>query len=275
MSISVNAGYVFAEFRFNSIHGTKMVGAYLLRYSLRYTMPGWPTTYRFSNIQARVTIGDHTNLLGRAVAETAVVLTSPSHSQTGGFLMDLVVSPQQMEEIEKIRQGGDLNFILELFGEIFDGHGHSHANDTIQAHVNQKSWIDLLKQLGFSSNVLLEIPHDGMPMEMQPVWKALETAKKHLYYGNYDEVVASCRKALEGIPHNGEELGKVKAIPLEKRRTMTKRQRLVHLLDALEHYTHLSHHLDSSGESESYSRNDAVLAFSATLAAVTTQINQR
>lgn len=57
MSITALAGNIMVDFRFHSIHGTKMVGAYLLRYSLQSTMPGWPTPYRFSNIQAKVAIG--------------------------------------------------------------------------------------------------------------------------------------------------------------------------------------------------------------------------
>ncbi len=51
-----------------------------------------------------------------------------------------------------------------------------------------------------------------------------------------NEVVASRRKALEGIPHDGKEVSRVKNIPVGDRRKMTKRERLVHLLDALEHY---------------------------------------
>jgi len=272
MSITANAGNIVAEFQFKSMHGTKAVGAYLLRFSLWYTMPGWPKAqYRFSNIQARVIVGGQSNLLGRAFAENAIVLSSRGDHQDGGFLMDLMVSPRQMEEIEKIRCGGDLNFTLDLFGEIYDGYGYRHAGENVYAHVNQKSWIDLLTQLDFSTNVLLEIPHEGAPVEKHPVWKALEEAKKHLYYGNYDEVVASCRKALEGIPHNGAEVNRVKNIPVGDRRKMTKRERLVHLLDALEHYTHPAHHLESSEDSESYTRSDAILAFGATISAISTR----
>jgi hypothetical protein len=273
MSITASTGKIVATFHFQSMHGAKAIGAYHLRFSLRYTMPGWPETqFRFSNIQARVTVGGQPNLLGRAFAENAIVLTSRGDHQDGGFLMDLMVSPRQMEEIEKIRCGGDLNFNLDLFGEIYDGYGYSYAGENVDAHVNQKSWIDLLKQLDFSTNVLLEIPHEGAPVEEYPVWKALEEAKKNLYYGNYDQVVASCRKALEGIPHNREEVSRVKNIPVGDRKKMTKRERLVYLLDALEHYTHPAHHLESSEDSESYTRSDAILAFGATISAISTRM---
>lgn len=273
MGITTGGGNIVVDFQPNSLHGTPAVGAYMLRFSLEYSMPAWPNNnFRFANIQARIYVGKEPKLLGRAFAETSIVLTSTAYYQNAAFLMDLMLTPGQMEEIEQIRQGGDLNFILEIFGELYDGHSHNNSSDRLHMIVNQKSWIDILKQLSFASSILIEIPH-GVGDSATPAWKALDKAKEHLYYGHYDDVVASCRKALEGIHHNQDELSRVKQIPLENRRKMTKRQRLVYLLYALEHYTHPAHHLVSPEDVESYSRDDAILAFGATLAAVTTQTN--
>lgn len=272
MSITAGMGNLVVRFQGKSINGTRAVGTYLLRFYLWYTMPGSPNTaFRLSNIQANVFVGSELKLLGRSFAENAIVLTTGVYNQEAGFLMDLMVTPNQMEEIEKIRLGGDLNFTLHLFGEIYDGNGYSHAGDRIHMPVNQKSWIDVLKQLDFSSNILLELPHDGTPVERNSVWKALEKAKTHLYYGDYDDVVASCRKALEGIKPNGQEIGRIRDLAAKDRKTMSKRDRLTHLIDALEHYTHPAHHIESEDDLESYSRSDAILALGATLSVVSTR----
>lgn len=275
MSITVGGGQVVVEFQAKSVHGAPAVGAFMLRFSLGYLMAAWPgKKFRFSNIQAMVFVGKEMRLLGRAFAEAAIVLSSTPYHQNAAFLMDLMLTGRQMEEIEKIRLGGDLNFTLDIFGELYDGDNHSNSNARIHMTVNQKNWIDVLKELNFSSSILMEIPYDGNNLE-KPVLKALEKAKEDLYYGRYDDVVASCRKALEGIAFNGDELNKVKNMPVGERRNMTKRQRLVHLLDALKHYAHPAHHLESPEEEDSYSRNDAILIFGATLAAITTQNQQK
>lgn len=275
MSFTAGAGEVVVVFQPKSLHGTPVVGAHMLRFSLGYTMPPWPDkNFRLTNIQARVSVGKEMRLLGRAFAEMAIVLASTSYHQDAAFLMDLMLTPRQMEEIEKIRHGDDLNFVLDIFGELYDGYSHRNSGDRIHMAVNQKSWIDILKELNFTSSILIEIPHN-IRNSGTSVWKALEKAKEHLYYGHYDDVVASCRKALEGIPQKDDELSKVRNMSIGERTKMTKRQRLVHLLDALKHYTHPAHHLESPEETESYSRNDAILVYGATLAAVATQTNEK
>ena len=270
MSITAGAGNVVVEFQPKSVHGTSAVGAFMLRFSIGYSMPAWPgKKFRFSNIQARVLVGKDMRLLGRAFAEAATVLASSGYHQNAAFLMDLMLTPRQMEEIEKLRLGGDLNFTLDIFGEVYDGDGHSNSNDRVHLTVNQKSWIDVLKELGFASSVLMEIPYKTSDLS-KPVWKALEKAKEHLYYGHYDDVVASCRKALEGIRPDGNEIAKVRNSAAANRVAMSKQDRHVYVLDALEHYTHPAHHLGSEEETESYSREDAIFIYGATLSAVST-----
>lgn len=269
MSITAGAGNVVVNFKFNRLNGFRLVGGYLVRFCIDYSMPAWPEkNFRLTNIQAHISVGKEPRLLGRAFAESAVVLASTPYHQDNTLYLDLILSPRQLEAIEETRQGNGLDFKLQIFGELFDGLSYNNTSDIVHAVVNQTSWIELLKELEFSNTVLLELEVAGLSEQNGPAWKALRKAKEHLYNGHYDDVVASCRKALEGITHDKEELTRIRNIPLNERRKMSKRDRLINLLDALEHFTHPAHHLESSENSESYSRDESIFAFGATLAAV-------
>jgi hypothetical protein len=267
MSISFG-GSIIADLRADSIHGARMLGAYLIRFSLNYNMPAWPgKDYRFSNIRARISVGNEQRLLGFALAEQAIVLASGDYNQHGSFLLDIPLTAEQIEEIEKLRLGGDIDYKLDIYGELCSGHDYSSSNDTIHLHVNQKTWIDLLKQINFSCKILVEMPQDDNAAHIS-VMRVMEKAREHLYYGNYDEVVANCRKAMEGIKLDREEIQTIRKLASGNRKSMSKKERLVYLLDALEHYMHPAHHLDHEDDPVPYTRKDAIFVYGATISAV-------
>ena len=265
MSITAGGGTIVVEFRPSGIHGAPMIGAYLMRYFLNYKMPAWEKSYRFSNARAKISVENGSRLLGYATPEVPFVLTSRPHHQEATVSFELVLNAHQLEALERVRLGGELTFVIDIYGEIFDEHNCDFRNERIHFPVNQKAWIDVLKDIGFSNGILVELPVSKAQNSTSLAWKAIERAKEHLYYGNYDEVVGSCRKALEDIRADGEEIAKARDAFVTTRREMSKRERLIYALDALEHYTHPAQHVEGL---ESYSRDDAIFILGAVISAV-------
>jgi hypothetical protein len=84
-----------------------------------------------------------------------------------------------------------------------------------------------------------------------------------------------CRLALESIKVELGEAVKINTSlesPLKNRRSMSKRERLMVVTEALCHYTHPAHHVDKEGNMEWYSRADATFALSVTAAAISVAI---
>src|SRR5690606_37882625 len=131
-------------------------------------------------------------------------------------------------------------------------------------------WITALKQMGYGSYLLCELPFDiKLDEEFQVAVLALEKAKKHFYLGHYEEVVSACRSVLETIIPEREELRKIKEEAKNKaREQQTKAERLVLFLDSLKHLTSLAHHLDHNKNITPFSRDEAIMVLGATAAAI-------
>ena len=268
MGITAGGGTVVVDFKAGSVHGLPMLGAYLLRFFVNYSMPPWNKTYRFSNMRARISLANGLQILGFAYPEVPMVLTSHSHHQDATVSFDIALTANQLEALERIRLGKELTFVLDIQGEVTYNSERDSRNDRIQVLVNQKTWIDALKEMNFSSSILVELPLNSQEVAASAAWKAVQKAKEHLYYGNYDEVVSVCRVALEGIQASKEEVADSIKSFASDRRAMTKKQRSIYALASLEHYTHPAHHIEGM---ESYNRNDAIFVLGATIAFVLTK----
>lgn len=228
---------------------------------------------QFSGIRAKVYLEN--KLLGFAVPEAAITIKPTSSQLSGTLLFEMLLTSQVIETIEKIRGGGNLVFNLNVIGEYQDSQNRLSDSDSIKYYVNQKSWIDALKQMGYGNTLLFELPIDLEPNEaVSTAILALEDARAHLYYGQYDQVVAQCRLALDSVKPKQSDLNAALHGLKNNKDKMTKYQRVINIYHAVRHLTHLAHHLNNDNECVSFTRNEAIMVLGATSALIVVVCNQ-
>lgn len=269
LSITDTNGKIIVEFEVNSVFGAGALGAYVLRFSINYSMPPHEEEVHYHKTAAKVYVGENDLYLGVAFPEQPKTFKPNIHSQKSGLLYEILVSKSAIEEIEKIRSGKNLAFRIDMSGEYNDGLNQLCASESLRYIANQNEWITALKSMNFKGGLVFELPMDISPIkEVKTALEAIDKAREHLYYGNYDDVVAKCRISLESIISNWGGMSSVNDKAKKNRKTMTKEQRFFNALNQIVHLTHLSHHPDENDEYVSFTRSEAVFVLGATVSAV-------
>lgn len=215
-------------------------------------------------------------LLGTAYPEKSLLVRTRSTAirSQADFYIDLGAA--QIEIIENLRKGGDLWFALTISGVVdVDGHHDPHEVTNrlhVDLHVNQKTWIDVLKQMEYGQFMLFEIPVPSSEAseELGEALTYLEKAREHFWRGHYDEAVANCRKALEELTNGlGDkiELDKSKNSYFENRELregMPIESRFLFLREVTRHITHPAAHAGQSTNGAAFDRKDATFVLSTT-----------
>lgn len=269
MSITASGGEIIVEFEVNSVTGSPGIGGHLLKISLNYVMPARKKELIFQNTIAKIFIGKDKVYLGTAFPEQPKTFKATTHQQRGGLLYEVLLSKDTIEEIEKIRSGDDLEFTIEVLGEYIDEFNQICTSDRISYRANQKEWINSLKSMDFKGGLVFELPMDINPSEdVKSALIAIDKAKKHLYYGNYEDVVAKCRISLEKIVFEWKSKSKINESFNKNRKEMTKEQRFFNAVKQIMHITHLAHHPDENSDYVPFTRSEAVFVLGATIAAI-------
>lgn len=270
MSITSTNGKVIVEFNINSISGAPALGAYLLRFSLGYTMPAHNKDVYFHKTFVKVYVGEENLYLGTAFPENSKTFKPFADSYNkGSLLYEVLVSKNALEEIEKVRAGKEIGFRLEIIGESDDGVNKLHGSEIKQYRSSQNEWIAVLKAMSFKGGIVFDLPMSiDHSDKVKTALTAIEKANEHLYYGNYDDVVAKCRIALESIISGWGNISLVNEQLKKDKKAMPKEYRFFNAVNQIVHFSHLSHHPDESDEYVSFSRSEAVFALGATIAAV-------
>lgn len=277
MSITSGSGRIIVDFHIQGVSGAPAVGAYLLRFSVGYAIPGSDDkNLLFRNVSAKVFIGTQSKFLGIANPEVPRTFQPHKYNQNAALLFELLLTSEVIEAIEKYRLGGDIEFTLEIVGEYCDQHNQLNTSDRITYKANQKSWVEILKQMQYSGILVFELPMDIEPdSSIKTALVAIEKAKEYLYYGNYDDVIAKCRFALEGIIPPNRELNQMRNEVKTDKKGMSKQQRFFHILDSLMHFTNLAHHPAKDGSYTSFSRSEAIFVLGSTISAISSKCEQK
>ncbi|MEW8266051.1 MAG: hypothetical protein AB2731_07930 [Candidatus Thiodiazotropha sp.] len=265
--LTSNNRYVI-EFFPEGVNGRPAVIGCLLQFSVRYKMPSKDE----QNAICRNLFGEvelNNQYLGRANLEVPKSFIQTEYEQNQGILFEILLAPQQLEAIEKIRQGEGVEFKLDIKGELEDKQNTLPRNQEIRFIVNQRGWIDILKQVGYGDYILFELPVylDGQE-HLLSAYNEINEAKRQLYYGHYYQVVSHCRTALEKLLQNDDKISELRKqyADFSKKKKMLKEQRFILFRDALNHITHLAHHMASDGSITSFSREEAIMVLGATAA---------
>lgn len=270
LSITTGNGNKIVEFEVQRVSGAPALGAHVLKFSIGYSIPpkGEEDTL-FHKTAAKVYVGTKGLLLGVAIPEQPITYKPGTNAKKSAVLYELMLSRDALDEVEQIRVGGDLAIRVEISGEWRDDHNLLCTSDTVSYTANQKEWIEALKQMRYRGGLVFELPMDIEPVrEVKAALASIEKAKEHLYYGNYDDVVAKCRIALEEVVKNSGNILALRKTVSANRKSMSKEQRFVSAIDALIHFTNLAHHPSDEGEYVSYSRSEAIFVLGSTISAI-------
>lgn len=268
MSFLASNNRYIIEFFPEGVYGRPAVVGCLLQFSIRYKMPCKDEQYAICrNLFGEVKLKN--KYLGRANLEVSKSFIQTEYEQDQGILFEILLTPQQLESIEKIRQGEGVEFKLDIKGEVEDKQNTLSRNQEISFIVNQRGWIDILKQVGYGDYILFELPvYLGGHEHLLSAYNEISEAKRQLYYGHYYQVVSHCRTALEKLLQNDGKISELRKqyADYSKKKEMSKEQRFILFRDALNHITHLAHHMASDGSIASYSREEAIMVLGATAA---------
>lgn len=258
---------IICNFTKNNLSGDIGVGIYKLRFCANSAVQNQEDkSYEFRNIYSEIYLRekakDKFKLVGYAKPEKPLIIKTSKFSHQSSVLFDLLLNKDQINSIEEERGGGDLFFKLNITGETYCNGESDTAYTELLFPVNQKEWINVLKQLNFTEYLLVEIPIPS-ERETKQIKNSIDfliQARKNFIEGNYEETVAICRKALESLSKGlGETENQKKARDLFKtnQQEMSLEQRYLMIREATIHFSHLAHHVSNTGERFSINRRDA------------------
>lgn len=278
MSLTIN-GLIVGEISNQGVSLRPVLGAYELCFSFKITMNPKRDYDRCVTIfGARVSLSNDRGAsldVGFAQPEQPIELGQYDHSHTMTYSLIQSLQPGQLAELERIRDGENIAFRLQMLGVGTDEYGAQNVNDMQDFRVPRSEWIERLRNAGAKNILLLEVPVPLVdpPEEWAAAGKDLQQAVIHYQNGDYRSCVGMCRTVLDEIGRKKFDAEKDWATPLLQRLAndrpgMTRGEREAALWAAVRHYAHPAHHAVSDGGEQFYCRAEAKLILTTVAALV-------
>jgi len=194
----------FVAFRVTGITGGRAVGGYLIRFSMQADIASLPRVkqIRFSDPYAKISIGPHFTFVAIARSDSPQQYEANDTAYERTLTFDMALSKEQLEGLERHRNGKDMQLTMDIYGNLFDGYNWNFGYDRINpVTIDRGAWTKALEETGYGSSLVFELPLKHASLgDVQAMDAALTKAREHLYDGNYREVVADCRVAMEWSP---------------------------------------------------------------------------
>lgn len=273
LSITDYDGYNLAELKQISFHGLPGIGCFTLVASLDFHVAALRRESTLEQLQLRIEWGDNTqSLLGFGHLDQAQPILIP---KTGSFTTSfrLCLSFGQIEALEQRRRGGDLELGLWLYTTLVSGEQRKAIADKHTVRVTQSEWVKVLDSMRYQTTVLQEFAFPHHLQDNTDIAALVTKARNHFLNGRYNECVADCRKLLEACPLPSEDnaaFGRARKLfsvtnprEAENRESMTTKERMLAVRDAIKHAANYPHHHRPEGIE--YDRNEARIILFSTL----------
>lgn len=260
MSLTVDSVSI-ADIREQVVWLQRLLGGFELCFNFEVVVKQYGDQARWATILgARVGLSRGTTGtdLGIALCVQPKFMTQTNPGQRGALELRLALSPSQLNALEEIRNGGDLDFKLTLIFEAGNRPGvqnEMNQLNELHARVSRSDWINQLNGAQAMNILLLEVP---LPIQasadgQDDIGRSMRRAREHFLAVRYDDCVGECRKILEGLPN----VSRKDVVELLKvnRSEMSKEERDQSILFAMRNYCNLPHHPGSF----EYTRADAKL----------------
>lgn len=261
-----------ADFRGVSIRAG--LGHYALVFSVRLSTPGNQdgAAYWLTNVHAKVHVsapGKPPISVGHALTDLPIAIRAGQYPNPYDQSFEVRLSPQELQALEDVRNGGDLNFSIVLNGLAAKiGDEPVPAHDTVHGQAVHSEWIKQLNSSGFTNTLLLEVPLASLGSKK--IAEPLHQARELLLAGRYADVVAKCRVVMETID-NVAPTGTTNVLESYQklRDALPMPERLQLLRNFAKNFMHPAAHGDKKAVNTIYTRGDAsmALAVAAALAA--------
>ncbi|KAA3618245.1 MAG: hypothetical protein D8M58_21855 [Calditrichaeota bacterium] len=263
---------IIADINIQNIGGEKTIGNYLLRLNFELSSNSGIKAFHLTAlnyVDIKQGSGRQRYNIGLCHFDRLIL----NLSYTTHLNVYISFDKYQLIELEKIRAGKDLNFELEIkcLAKGYEEHEINkedivEADAKIYVRIEQSKWLEVLKQIGFSESLLLEIETPTFPKNKKyhSIIDKFKKTLELLHKGEYTFAVNQSRMVLEGLRKElnleikiGETIKQIKNNPLE----MNKDYRFLYILNATNHALQYGMHTATNSEETyiDYSQKEAQL----------------
>ena len=264
LSIRGNGRYLVEFDRFD-VQGRKAVSGCGLVFSLKGSSPGSERNVDIFDIQ----LGLHNSEGSRFIVPSipyadSLRQTSQYSNGNESFHFEVVLTLEQINAIEAIRQDGDLKLVVTLKALLSSSSGLERSYERSEVVVPREVWLKALRSSGFCRAVLYEIPFSASDIDIESF---LTKARGFIETGHYKDAVMQCRHIIEWLEEQrGDKREAAAANRMahsDSRKDMTSIERLLSLREQLKNVCQLGGH-----GREAFTRSQALSVLGMTMALI-------
>ncbi len=202
--------------------------------------------------------------LGRLVAQgTPFPRQTYEYADTHTTALEILLSPRQVEHLERVRGGSDLVFSGFIWVNCVGSAEPSVAQESFSYRVPQSEWLEVLRAMGYSRTLLFEVPDptEQVVPQLSEAVKQFGKAHEAMLRGEWRGSVALCRDVIEALSMglaDSDADDPVFAPLFKNQREMDKPTRIKLLRRAIKLLTHPAKHVDEVSVRFEWTRQDAI-----------------
>lgn len=261
-SLTLSSSYIFADCTLSSDSSPfaqSGVGSFIFGFMVRFDVK------KMEHFE-RVLLNLEGNILLNGKIITRVQANDPVNihgNKNGGYYtahgFHAYLTRANLEEIERVRDGRDIAFDIQLSGSVLGGERMAEkVSATIPCRIEQTQWLKLLSKWNFGDRVFLEIPLVDAQSELHSAFEFYKKAQVLFFSGHWEQTVAECRKVLDVIHHAFGKDASLQGL-LQKKRENCLQDRLLVCLLSIKQICDPASHGDENSVSIRWSRSDAEL----------------
>jgi hypothetical protein len=246
------------------VYGSRTAGGAHLEIQIEMRLEAWATENippQYLALQPGAVVarcGAKTLRLGYAIPDARDVVVPGSEPRTQTLRFGLDLSNAALDELERMRDGGDIALEIEVVGHAYRAERYMPpATMNYRFDLKKEDWLKVLTETGYCETLLVEL---RLPETNTAAGAHLADAIAERNAGRYAKAIAACRVALESLSDTpNEESGEIDLIVKARRTALDDRQRFVMLRTAAYIFCSKAVH----GRTD-YPREDADMAISMT-----------
>lgn len=190
--------------------GRRGAGIYRLELVLDLLPLNWPGLHDSRVMiwaDLEVALANASRLAVGTLGPGTTAFAEPGRTYPARLDLAINLTPQQVEIIEEVRDGGEISLCLRAHGMVFPGldHGAEHARSPetfwhdLEFGLKPAEWIEILEAWDYARGFLVQVPVLS-PTETAAATRAaksLEHAVTEMMHGRYRAAIGACRDALE------------------------------------------------------------------------------
>lgn len=262
------AGYGLATTKVDRIIGAKAIGAYLLIVEIEMHFRARDDSKpkaAVHNFAATVNLEPNGHKGPPLELGPAIMQDAPHHIQLHKFDNDtrlyirVFLSTAQLDEIESLRNSGDLPMRVQLKGLITDGSETTDIWEHLNYRITQSEWTEALRGMGYADRILLEVPKLSALNEKASVeaLEILQEATQELHRGKHKNALVQCVRALE-MAASAEAENHAATQQAKPTKKQNKDERLAALVSAVLAFAGAAKHGDEVAQEIKYNRQDVI-----------------